>query len=143
MYYFIDPGIHTGWAIFDVDGHEIDVFTTHSFTETSDTIQEHFNRSVCRNIKKVIHEDFVLYPWKANDQYWSPFEEVQVIGAIRHTCRVNKIPNDKVPARNKNMGFMYMGIKEPPHTNPANHQMVAMAHGVFWLQNEGIRLPER
>lgn len=143
MYLFIDPGEHTGWALFDENGNEIDMFTTNSFEETSDKLQEYLHRGKSRNYKKVVYENFTLYPWKTNAQMWSEFETVQVIGAIRHICRQNEISCGKVPARNKNMGFMYMGISEPSHSNPLNHQLVAMAHGVFWLQNAGIRPPAR
>jgi hypothetical protein len=141
MYIFVDPGEHTGWAMFDVDGNEVDVFTTDSFEKTCAIIFQYINNKL--PIKRVIVENFKLYPWKSQVQMWSEFETVQVIGAIRARCLEYNIPYETVPAHNKGMGFMYMGIKEPSHNNPANHQLVAMAHGVFWLQKCGIRTPQQ
>lgn len=142
-YFFIDPGNSTGWAKFDADsGEQLDAGTERGFDNFCEWMI--FNISPISNthIKKIVVENFALYPWKSQDQMWSEFETVQVIGAIRAQCYVLGIDYEKVPANNKNMGFMYMGIKEPPHSNPLNHQMVAAAHGIYYLQTRGIRKPK-
>jgi len=139
VYVFIDPGKHTGWAIFDVNGNIISNFTTHTFEDTVNHLSDLVR---LKTIKKLIYENFALFPWKSQDQMWSEFETVQVIGAIRYACIRHLIDYEKVPPRNKDMGFMYMGTKEPSHSNPLNHQLVAHAHGVFWLQRAGIRQPQ-
>lgn len=139
MYIFIDPGESTGWAIFDDNGEQEAWGTTRGFDGLSFWLTVNILPETSNLIKRVVVEDFKLYPWKAQAQMWSQFTTVQVIGAIKHHCLGMNIPFELVPANNKNMGFMYQGIKEPPHSNPLNHQMVAAAHGVFWLTNKGIR----
>lgn len=143
MYMFIDPGVNTGWALFEDNGNEIDVFTTRSFEKTCKQLRDLITINTKLNYKRIFIEDFRLYPSKAQAQLWSQFETVQVIGAVRARCLEFNIPYEVVPARNKDIGFMYLGIKEPSHSDPSNHQMVAFAHGVFWLQNQGIRPPTK
>lgn len=143
MYIFIDPGQNTGWALFDNEGKEFEVTTTRSFEHTADKIRLYINATSAPRINHVIVEQFKLYPWKANDQYWSQFEEVQVIGAVRARCREFNVKYDTVPSGNYSMGFRYLGMNVPKHSHPLHDQMVAMAHGVFWLQNKGIRQPAK
>lgn len=141
MYIFIDPGKNTGWAEFDVDGKLTLQGTTRNFEDFVKWMVWHLNPATAVYIRKCVVEEFKLYPWKTQAQMWSEFETVQVIGAIRAQCLMFEIPFELVPARNKDMGFMYLGMKEPPHSNPLNHQMVAAAHGEFWLQHNGIKQP--
>lgn len=141
MYIFIDPGEATGWAKFSDDGDMAGAGTCHGFEDACRWININIHSS--QPVKRVIVEEFKLYPWKSTAQAWSEFFTVEVIGAIRAKCFELSIPFEKVPARNKNMGFTYMGTTEPSHSNPSNHQMVAMAHGVFWLQTHGIRKPQQ
>ena len=143
MYIFIDPGQNTGWCEFDDEGNETRFGTTRNFEEFCEWVTFNIYPTIDSKIKNVVVEDFKLYASKAQAQLWSQFETVQVIGAVRFRCYSLQIPFEVVPARNKDIGFMYMGIKEPPHSNPLNHQMVAQAHGIFWLQNKGIRKPAR
>jgi hypothetical protein len=142
MYIFVDPGKNTGWAEFNQEGNLTLQGTTHNFEEFVQWLMVHINSKTSLFITKVICEEFKLYPWKTKDQMWSEFETVQVIGALRADCIKFGVDFELVPARNKDMGFMYQGTKEPSHSNPLNHQMVATAHGVFWLQNKGIRKPQ-
>lgn len=141
MYIFIDPGKNTGWAIFDDNGNEVDIFTTRSFEKTCEKIGELIKHN--SNLQRVLPEEFKLYPDKATAQIWSPFETVQVIGAIRFRCWECQVDYETVPAKNYPMGFRYMGMEVPNHRNPLHDQLVAMAHGVFWLQNKGIRIPRQ
>lgn len=143
MYIFIDPGQNTGWAKFDDNGELVAKGTTRNFEDLVYWVADNINVGTAEFTKKCIVEDFKLYPSKAQAQLWSQFETVQVIGAIRSQCLLVSIPYEVVPAHNKQMGFMYLGTKEPPHSSPLNHEMVAIAHGVFWLQNKGIRPPAR
>jgi len=138
-YLFIDPGESTGWAIFDLDGKEVGMGTCRGFENLAvwlETWRSH-------DFQRVIIEEFKLYPWKSQAQLWSEFFTIEVIGAVRFKCFQFDISFEKVPARNKDIGFMYMGTTEPSHSNPLNHQLVAMAHGVYWLQTHGIRTPQQ
>lgn len=74
---------------------------------------------------------------------WNEFITCQVIGAIKLVAQIHGIPVIMQPANKKGMGCMYLGIKEPPHSNPLNHQIIAMAHGVYYLQSNGIRKPQQ
>jgi hypothetical protein len=142
-YLFVDPGESTGWCKFDDSGKVISIGTTRSFAELCNWISVELTPETAKELQRCVVEEFMLFPWKSQAQLWSEFETVQVIGAIRAQCNLLRIPWEKAPSRNKNMGFMYMGTTEPPHSNPANHQIVAMAHGVFWLQRAGIRTPQQ
>lgn len=138
MYVFIDPGESTGWTIFDVDGNEVSMGTCRGFDDLFNWLESW----KLNQFKRVIIEEFKLYPWKSNAQMWSQFFTVEVIGAVRFKSSQFNIPFEKVPSRNKDMGFKYMGTTEPSHSNPLNHQLVAMAHGIYWLQVRGIRKPQ-
>lgn len=139
MYIFIDPGNSTGWALFDIDGNVIDSFMTKSFEATCEQLRSLLS---INGVKRVLYEEFVLYPWKTKEQMWSEFETVQVIGAIRAEALRNGIETEKLHSRDYPMGFRYQGQSVPSHSNPLHDQLVAHAHGVFWLQKHGIRKPQ-
>jgi hypothetical protein len=140
VYIFIDPGETTGWAKFADNGDTIALGQVKGFDNLCAFIN--INLHISQPIKQVTVEEFKLYPWKSNAQMWSEFETVQVIGAIRAKCYTLNLPYETVPAKNYPMGFRYQGMDVPPHSNPLHDQLVAHAHGVYWLQSHGIRKPQ-
>lgn len=143
MYLFIDPGETTGWAKFDNNGEMCGIGQRKGFESLCVWLNEEINQSNCFLIKRVVIEEFKLYPWKSIAQAWSEFFTVEVIGAVRAICFKFSIPFEKVPAKNYSMGFLYMGMEVPPHSHRLHDQMVAQAHGVYWLQTHGIRKPQQ
>lgn len=140
-YYFIDPGESTGWAKFNAQGEAIDIGQVKGFDNWCQWLRVHVNLETAMEINKIVAEKFTLYPWKSNSQMWSEFETVQVLGHLRGKCVDLAIPYETVPAKDYAMGFRYQGMDVPSHSNPLHDQLVAHAHGVFYLQSRGIRKP--
>lgn len=146
MYFFIDPGEHTGWVEFDVEGNVKEMGTCNTPNEFYDFLA---NLNV-RNFRVMGYEEFKLYPWKSQAQMWNEFYTSQVIGAYRYVHRQMVIPpfqlNIKLvsqPANVMTMGYTYAGMEPPKPSNPLRHQLSAFAHGVYWLQKNGIRKPQQ
>jgi len=79
-----DPGGTTGYAVFSNSPHDIAAGDFNYFDLVDRLITE-----VEPNI--IVVEAFRLYPWKAKHKTWSSFPEVEVIGAIKHTCYLKGI----------------------------------------------------
>lgn len=142
MYIFIDPGETTGWAKFNSEGETTNLGQIRGFDNWCEWLSNNINNMNSFDIIKIVAENFTLYPWKSQAQMWSEFETVQVLGALRYVCNRLNIPYETVPARDYPMGFRYQGMNVPPHSNPLHDQLVAHAHGVFYLQKRGIRKPQ-
>ena len=88
-------------------------------------------------------EDFRLYPWKSAAQSWSQFWTVQAIGAIKFWCRLNGLKYVIQSTSNRDTGYRWAGITQPAKSNPIIHELDAYAHGVYCLQQRGIRRPQQ
>jgi hypothetical protein len=148
-YYFIDPGETTGWAKFNDKGETITLGQVKGFDNFCTWLEDNIEGILSQKLYSEEHipemvcvEEFKLYPWKSQAQMWSEFITCQVIGAIKFRCYQFGIKVQMLRAADYPMGFRFQGLDVPPHSNPLHDQLVAHAHGVFWLQKNGIRKPQ-
>lgn len=139
-YISFDPGEHTGWATFGEDGKVIDFEYVHGRDDLY-TLLDDFDR-IPMVIKQVIIEDFFLYPWKDKEQGWSDFETVRVIGVIQYWCHIRGISYTMQPANIKKIAYRWAGMT-PPKNKLQSHAADAYVHGVYYLQQKGIRKPQQ
>jgi hypothetical protein len=138
-YLAIDPGDMTGWAKFDENGKILE------YGQVSEAeFMEWITENVHENLKHVICEDFLLYQHKAMSQTNSRARKMKTskkIGQLEMTCQLRGVPITLQPASNKPIGYMWGGLGEAPSNHSISHQFDAYAHGVFFLQKNGIRKP--
>jgi hypothetical protein len=135
-YLAIDPGDTFGFAKFDSDGNMCSLGQEHedNFIKWSD-------ENITSDLDTVIVEDYKLIPGKkSRGQAWSRMKTSKQIGKIELMCEMRGVklvlqPNNKYP-----IGAMWGGFTIPSN-HAISHQYVAAAHGVFYLQQQGIRKP--
>jgi hypothetical protein len=95
-------------------------------------------------IKRIVCEDFRIYPWKAKELAWDRVRTARVIGAVTFMARVHQIPlilqgaNIKAAAQAAGAEELYYRpLRENRHCNDA------IQHFVFFTNVElmGINLP--
>lgn len=139
-YLFFDPGESTGVAGFDENGDVCYKLTVRG----QDGLFNYLNEMVKGPFLTLVGiEDFRLYPWKSAAQSWSQFWTVQAIGAIKYACNIVGFQTIIQSTQNRDMGYTWAGLKQPPKTSPIIHEMDAYAHGVYCLQRRGIRRPQQ
>ena len=131
-YLAIDPGLTSGWATFDDAGIIIEMgqFT---MAELMTVLKE----LIHADLKTVIVEDYVNYGWKQQKK-WTRNDTSKIIGKIETLCELLSIPIVLQAAMHRPVGYMYAGLVQPKD-HSISHQYDAYAHGVFWLQTNGIR----
>ena len=133
----IDPGESTGWARW-LGTNLVEAGQTPMWEYVDSlwaTVRE-------ESIRLVVCEDWVLYPWKAQELGWNPCRTARAIGAVQfitRTCGVNlvlqaaKIKEGAVAAGAENLYI------KPLHPN--RHANDAIQHGVYYLATrQGVRL---
>lgn len=138
-YLAIDPGDTTGWATFRVDGSAI----TYGQWTGKEAVYDNLVQMLHDEpIQLIILEDFRLYPWKSMEQAWSQLNTVRIIGAIECICTLRKLKYVLQSTSVKPLGYRYAGI-QPPKNHKESHGPDAYVHGVYYLQKQGIRLPQQ
>lgn len=132
-YVAIDPGETSGWATFDAEGSIV----AYGQFKMADITKE-LERLVTSDIDTVICEDYRNYAWKQQKK-WSRNDTSKIIGKIEIMCDLRGVRCVLVPASNKVIGYKWAGLHEAPSNHAISHQYDAIAHGVFWLQQNGIR----
>lgn len=95
-------------------------------------------------IKRIVCEDFRIYPWAAKQLAWDRVRTARVIGALTFMARLKDIPFILQPAAIKKAA-QAAGAEElyyrPLHEN--RHQNDAIQHFVFYTNTEllGLNLP--
>lgn len=135
-YLSLDPGTNTGWATFDDLGNMLMWGTTHSKEPLYKVLDDY-------NPRVVVMEDFELFPWKAKEQSWSPFDTVRIIGAVEHWCWQHNVDLIQQRPNIKSIGYMWAGLQPPDSKNSMRHQIDAFVHGYYYLQKQGIRKPQQ
>jgi len=133
-YLAIDPGKTTGWATFAADGSGI--------TMGQADIYGLFELLAECPADVYITEDYRLYPWKSKEQNWSQLDTVRIIGMIQYHCYLFKKQLILQGANIKSIGYMWAGI-EQAKSHSKSHERDAYVHGVYYLQNQGIRKPQQ
>lgn len=134
-YLAIDPGHMCGYALFDKEGNAID----YGQFPMAETVQK-VNRFINLNpIEAIICEDYVNYVHgKFRQTGGGRNETSKVIGQIEAIAEMNQIPIHLQHASKYEIGAKWGGFTIPSN-HSISHQFVATAHGVFWLQTNGIR----
>ena len=131
-YLAIDPGITSGWCSFDDKGDMLE-FGTFKYRDRNVMLKG----LIHENLKAVIVEDYRNHAW-TKQKNWSRNETSKLIGTIETFCEFNTVPVKLQPNTVKAIGYKWAGLK--PAGNHANsHHLDAIAHGVYWLQQNNIR----
>lgn len=135
MYLALDPGETTGYAFFNEQGEVTDMG---QFKQKDQ--QEWLADNITPEIKAVVCEDYRNHGWKQQKK-WSRNQTSKNIGAIEMICSLRNVPCYLQPNTVKKIGYMWGGLKGPPSNHSISHQYDAYAHGIYWLQQNGIRKP--
>lgn len=130
-YIALDPGETTGWAKFDAQG---EVLEYGQFTQAEQTkwLTEHITESILG----VVVEDYMNYD---GQKRWSKNQTSKNIGAIELLCSMRSVPVYLQPANVKRIGYKWAGLNKAPSNHSISHQFDAIAHGVYFLTQRGIR----
>lgn len=132
-YLAVDPGTHTGWAIWNEEGECIDCGTTHSDEALHNKLSEF------TTIKKVIIEDYTLWFHKARKQAGSKMPAPKAIGIVETFARnweadIIKQGSDIKPIAEKWTGRSTKGIPKSQ-----THVLDALNHGDYFLIKNDIK----
>lgn len=131
-YLAIDPGDMSGWATFDDKGNVIAYGQYHLSDQTV-----MLDKLIIPTLKLCITEDYKNHPWK-KQKNWTKNQTSKNIGKIELMCEMRGVKLVLQPNTVKSMGYMYLGTS-PPSNHSISHQFDAIAHGVYYLQQNGIR----
>jgi len=123
-YLALDPGWHTGWALFDANGEKIQSGLFLGIDMFEDFL-DHLGPS------HIIYEDYIHRPW--TPQGGSKHHAAQVIGACKAWAKRNGCKTTEQPNTVKPIAYKWAGLKKKSHENDA------IAHGIYYLQKNGIR----
>ncbi len=135
-YLALDPGETIGYATFDENGIGLSMgqFRYEQFLEEIEPLFP-------STIKVCIVEDYKNYGFKQQKR-WSRNNTSKVIGKIELLAQLRGAEVVLQPASNYPIGAKWGGF-EIPSNHDISHQFVALAHGIFYLQNAGIRQPNK
>lgn len=137
-YFVCDPGDVSGWAEFAHDGSLL------GYGQVDESqFMEFITDRVHSDLELVICEDFTLFQHKAMAQTNARSRKMKTskkIGQMEMTCQLRNVKMVLQPANIKTIGYKWAGL-EPPSNHAISHQFDAVAHGVFYLQKNGIRKP--
>lgn len=137
-YLAIDPGDTSGWATFDDQGK----LTGMGQFREGEFVKE-ISELLHSDLLHVIIEDYVLFKHKAMAQTNSRgrnLSTAKMVGKIEMLAELKEVPYTKQESRVYPIGAMWGGF-EIPSNHSISHQYVAAAHGIYYLQQNGIRKP--
>lgn len=131
-YLAIDPGETLGYATFGENGQLLDMgqFRFEKFLEEIDNL-------LTSRILVCIIEDYKNYAWQKQKK-WSRNNTSKVIGKLELLATMRGVQIVLQGANNYAIGAMWGGF-EIPKNHDISHQFVAAAHGIYWLQQNGVR----
>jgi hypothetical protein len=136
-YMAFDPGGTTGVAAFNSSG-EILWMNTVPGEEVTDLLDS----TDLSNCEVFIIEEYRIYPNKFQKHIYSSVETLQYIGAIKNWARKKNIKVVEQKANVKSSAYKWMATRPRPKSDPLNHALDAMVHGVFYLVKKKVIKPE-
>lgn len=122
-----DPGGTTGFACFDTAAHRDLKIGDFPYFDDLDALLDQVKPDI------IVIEAFRLYPWKAKHKTWSSFPEIEVIGAIKHACRLRNIPFEEQGADTKVL-FDDVKLKKLNYwDNISRHARDAVRHALYYM----------
>lgn len=131
-YLSIDPGESSGICGYDERCHLVMPMWTISDRDVVKFINTFKYVTTC------ICESYRVYNGKQNAHVYSDLKTTRVIGRIEYWTEINKIKLVMQPAKDKATGYKFQGIKPPPKSNPANHEMDANSHFMYFAVRNGL-----
>ena len=131
----IDPGLTTGYATFKSNG---DLIRTGTVVVKENADLYKWLNCLPYVLDGIIMEDYTLFPWKAMGQSWDKLHTVRFIGAIQYWASQYGTPVIFQPPSVKPIGYKWAGMTKPKN-HAYSHEPDAFVHGVYYLQNAGIR----
>lgn len=131
----IDPGDTTGFAEFDNNG---DLLGMGQIEEAH--FQDWVLNTINDSLRAVIIEDYKILAHKAKAHSWSRVPTIKKIGVIESACLIHGVKSVLQANTVKATGYAWGGIV-PASNHNVSHQLDAFAHGVYYLQQNGIRKP--
>ena len=90
----VDAGINTGVSIFNVvEGKKPELFN-YEVVESGAVLYEKLR---CCDL--IVYENYILYPWKAKQQYYKEFPASEIIGVLKLLSEKEKIKLVKQSAK--------------------------------------------
>lgn len=133
-YLAVDPGLHSGWAVWDVKGKIITMGTTHTYEALHDLLA-----SFPRCIKVVIIEDFILFRSKAGKQVGSKMPAPKAIGQIETFARIWEAEIVKQQSSIKSTAEKWTGKSTKGMAHDKTHVWDAYNHGEYYLIKNRIK----
>ncbi len=130
-YIAIDPGNSNGVCGYNSKGHLL--FMT--------TINEKELLTFLRVFQKIttcVTEDYRIRYDKMRQHVGSDVLTLRVIGRIEDWCEVANIVLIKQMPTVKATGYLWLGKRPLPKTNPANHKWDAHVHFIYWAVRKGL-----
>lgn len=134
-YLAIDPGDVSGFATFNDNGDLLDMGQVDE-KEYYEWVRNIINDSLLH----VIVEDYKVMAHKAKAHSWSRIPTIKKIGAVESACDLHGVKYTLQLNTVKPTGYAWGGI-QPASNHNISHQLDAYAHGVYFLQQNGIRQP--
>lgn len=133
-YLALDPGLHTGWALWDNKGEFLDMGTIHGEKELHD-----FLAGLPTCIEVVIIEDFILFKNKAIKQAGSKMPAPKAIAQIETFARLWGAAIIKQPSNIKPIAEKMTGVKTKGKSHDQTHVLDAFNHGEYYLIKTGVK----
>lgn len=141
-YVAFDPGDTTGWAAFDEIGSLV-VMGQFGLDAQTQVLTELISNTP--NLKAVICEDYRNHGFAGAraQKRWSRNQTSKNIGKIELLTEMRGAVLCLQPNTVKSVGYAWGGLDGPPSNHSISHQYDAYAHGIYWVQRNGIREPGR
>lgn len=130
----VDPGDTAGYARFSDEGNFIDsgqIKGVDEFAKFAKTID---------SVKTIVVEDYRLVGHRAQQQTGSRFQAVQQIGILKFLATQKNAEIVLQGADKYPIGLLLSG-KKMPKDHKKSHDVVAYAHGWYYLVQQGIVSP--
>lgn len=142
---FLDPGVTTGYALFDSKG----VAKEFGQIVGVDKLVE-FLKLTHRStpLERIVSEGYRIDPNKVKNlnrhQEKGHRETMEAIGKIKAFCEIMDISYEEVHPGFKNAGYAQGGFKKLPQSqHKESHKWDALAIGVAWCVKKGLRTVKR